>query len=312
MRYEPEAAHRFDSGAASRFELQGFGELGCESALRFMIALPAATTPFRPGTTSCGPGSPTRATRSSRSTSLRGPHCTFSRLSGVGTKYLVLQRSAIKATNNRRHLVRRGGFHKCEALGLLRLVIANHLDRIRDEIVCGQPLLNVVGSYPDREVAQKYGKAHSVWCLTPLDFLRGRGKRGRKNRISCLPDTNRRQCVVQWHGLQVLAGKAFWGGIYRRLFSLAEVPSTDVRSTEVARASQPMCDPDPRAGISRPQGCCFQKPAPQLIWVTSGRPATQPRKGQPGHGLFATNTVPGRQAGAFARRRIIRSAMLWA
>ena len=212
MRYEPEAAHRFDSGAASRFELQGFGELGCESALRFMIALPAATTPFRPGTTSCGPGSPTRATRSSRSTSLRGPHCTFSRLSGVGTKYLVLQRSAIKAANNRRHLVRRGGFHKCEALGLLRLVIANHLDRIRDEIVCGQPLFNVVGSYPDREVAQKYGKAHSVWCLTPLDFLRGRGKRGRKNRISCLPDTNRRQCVVQWHGLQVLAGKAFGGG----------------------------------------------------------------------------------------------------
>ena len=68
------------------------------------------------------------------------------------------------------------------------------------------------------------------------------------------------------------------GGIYRRLFSLADVPSTEVPSTEVPRASQPMCDPDPRAGISRPQGCCFQKPAPHLIGVTSGRPATRQRR----------------------------------
>jgi hypothetical protein len=45
------------------------------------------------------------------------------------------------------------GFHEREAFRLLRLVVPDDLNRIRYEIFGGEPLFNVIGRDPDRQIA---------------------------------------------------------------------------------------------------------------------------------------------------------------
>jgi len=74
------------------------------------------------------------------------------------------------------HLIWRGRFDKGETLGLLRFVVADHFNGIRYEVFRGQPLFNVIGRDPRREITKKYGKAHSVaYLLRWLDWWHFKG-----------------------------------------------------------------------------------------------------------------------------------------
>jgi hypothetical protein len=50
----------------------------------------------------------------------------------------------------------------------LRFVIADYFDGVGHEIFGGEPLLDIVGCDPRREIAKENGKSHSVDYLTPL------------------------------------------------------------------------------------------------------------------------------------------------
>jgi len=70
------------------------------------------------------------------------------RLRGVGPEQFVFQWRTIEPANNRLHFVLRGRFNERESFRFLRLVVADHLNRIRYQVVSRQPLLNIVGGDP--------------------------------------------------------------------------------------------------------------------------------------------------------------------
>jgi hypothetical protein len=74
------------------------------------------------------------------------------------------RRSSRGARSNRRmiapHLIESCRFNKDKALGFLRFVVSYHFDGVGDEVLSGQPLLDVFNSDPLGKVAKKYGKAH--------------------------------------------------------------------------------------------------------------------------------------------------------
>ena len=76
--------------------------------------------------------------------------CTFAlgRLRGVGPEQFVFQRRTIETADNRLHFVLRGRFYERESFGFLRFVVTDDLNRIRDQVVSRQPLLNIVGGDP--------------------------------------------------------------------------------------------------------------------------------------------------------------------
>ncbi len=92
----------------------------------------------------------------------------FGRLRRVGAEEPVFQRSAVEPANDGLHLVGGGRFNKSEALGLLSFVVADHLNRIGYEVFGGEPLFDVISGDPGRQIAKKYGEAHSVDLYTPL------------------------------------------------------------------------------------------------------------------------------------------------
>jgi len=89
----------------------------------------------------------------------------------IGSQQTVFQRRTIETADDGSHFVGGRSFDKREALRFLRFVIADHFDGVGDQIFGGEPLLDVIGCDPRREVAKKDGKAHSVDSVTPwLDF----------------------------------------------------------------------------------------------------------------------------------------------
>ena len=70
------------------------------------------------------------------------------RLRRVGAKQAVFEWRTIEAADDRVHLFAVRGFDKRESLGFLRFVVADDLNRIRDQIVSREPLFDVVGGYP--------------------------------------------------------------------------------------------------------------------------------------------------------------------
>jgi len=112
-------------------ESESLREFRRESAFRFILTL----------TRRAATGTPIRTVaRSFRSGSARGrcrtldSNRSFSWLSGVCAEDFVLQWCAIKTANNRLHFVRCRSLYKREAFRLLRFVVPDHLDRIRDKI----------------------------------------------------------------------------------------------------------------------------------------------------------------------------------
>src|ERR1051326_4465989 len=101
----------------------------------------------------------------------------FGRLSRVSPQKPVFKRCAIEAANDRLHLVGGRCFYKCEALGFLRFVVADHLYGVGHQAFGGEPLFDVIGGDPSWEVAKKYGETHSVdYLLRRLDFAALQGE----------------------------------------------------------------------------------------------------------------------------------------
>ena len=70
------------------------------------------------------------------------------RLRGVRPEQFIFQRRTIEAANDRLHFVLRGRFNERESFRFLRLVVTDDLNRIRNQVVSRQPLLNIVGRDP--------------------------------------------------------------------------------------------------------------------------------------------------------------------
>ena len=85
------------------------------------------------------------------------------RLSRISPQQAVFERRAIETADDGGHFIGGGRFYEGEALRLLCFVIADHLYGIGHEIFGGQPLLNIVGGDPRREVAKKNGKAQVIF-----------------------------------------------------------------------------------------------------------------------------------------------------
>ena len=85
------------------------------------------------------------------------------RLSRVGPQQAVFERRAIETADDGGHFIGCGRFYEGETLRLLCFVIADHLYGIGHKIFGGQPLLNIVGGDPRREVAKKNGKAQVIF-----------------------------------------------------------------------------------------------------------------------------------------------------
>ena len=69
---------------------------------------------------------------------------------------------SIEAADDRVHLFRVRRFDKREALGLLRFGIADYFNCVRDQVLGSEPALDIVRGYPSGQIAQEYGKTHSV------------------------------------------------------------------------------------------------------------------------------------------------------
>ena len=57
------------------------------------------------------------------------------RLGGIRTQKAFFKGSTVEATDDGVHLFRIWRFYKREALGLLRFRIANHFNRVRDQVL---------------------------------------------------------------------------------------------------------------------------------------------------------------------------------
>ena len=136
------ARARFDS----REPLESFGEFFSERAgrtlrttlLRTLVLLAASLAARR-----CCGGAIHLTSRPSRPRPFRSW-----RLRLIRPQQPIFERRAVKAANNRLHLVRRRRFYKSEAFRLLRFVVAYHFDRICDKIFRRQPSLDIVGGDP--------------------------------------------------------------------------------------------------------------------------------------------------------------------
>src|ERR1019366_1176514 len=150
----------------ARAGLQDLRQLGSKRAARRLLAI-SSTSFFAIGSLFGSEGSGCRGLLWRRRRSTR---CilAFRRLRRIGAQQPVFQGGAVKTANDRLHLVVGGRFNKCEALGFLRFVVADHFDAIGHKIFGGQPLFNIVGGDPGREITKKYGEAHSVDFVTPL------------------------------------------------------------------------------------------------------------------------------------------------
>ena len=83
------------------------------------------------------------------------------RLRGICPQQSILKRSPIETADDGIHLLRVRRLDKREAFRLLRLGIADHFNCVRDQVFGLQPSLDVVRGYPNWQVAQENGKAHS-------------------------------------------------------------------------------------------------------------------------------------------------------
>jgi hypothetical protein len=139
----------------ARPELQGLRQLGRKCASGLLVAVPAAA--FTANVAAIGIGACGRRLLSAAGCifALRG-------LRRVGSQHAIFKRRSIEAADDRLHLFVGGCFDESEAFGFLRFVVTDHFDGIGHEVFGGQPLLNVVGGDPGREIAKKYGEAHSV------------------------------------------------------------------------------------------------------------------------------------------------------
>jgi hypothetical protein len=87
----------------------------------------------------------------------------------IGAEQAILQRRAIETADNRVHLFRVGGIDESEALGFLRFRIADHFNRVRNQIFGGEPALNIVRGHPNRQVAQENGETHSLVVFDSME-----------------------------------------------------------------------------------------------------------------------------------------------
>lgn len=122
------------NGSGCAHSLQCFRQFRAESGLRSLFFAAA----LAPVITAVALRSPIR----------RSGFFALGRLCRVGPQQPVFQRCAIEAANDRLHLVCRGSFYKCEALGLLRFVIADDFDRIGYQVLRGEPRFDIVSSDP--------------------------------------------------------------------------------------------------------------------------------------------------------------------
>jgi hypothetical protein len=150
-----------------RPELQNLSQLGCKRAPGRLLPVFAAATPLAVR--------PLHTDAIGRRRLLHGGcllrttyFLALWRLGGVGAQKPVFERGAVKAADDRLHLIGSRRFDKCETLRFLRFVIADHFDGVCHQIFGGEPLFDVIGGDPRREIAKKNGKAHSVDYLTPL------------------------------------------------------------------------------------------------------------------------------------------------
>jgi hypothetical protein len=88
-------------------------------------------------------------------------------LSRIGPKQAILQRSAVKPSNDGVHLLGIGRFDEREALGLLRFGVADDFNCVRDQVFGCEPSLDIVRSDPGGQIAQEDGKTHSVIVSSP-------------------------------------------------------------------------------------------------------------------------------------------------
>ncbi|MCU1275116.1 MAG: hypothetical protein JWO48_2547 [Bryobacterales bacterium] len=160
--------HGFAPPGPARPILKGLRQLGRKRASWLLVAIPSAALPANVGTGDIG----CCCCRLCGLRSTRRSFLAFWRLRRVGTQHTVFERCAIEAANDRLHLFIGGCFDKSEALGFLCFVVSNHLDGIGDQIFCCQPLLDVIGGDPGREIAKKNGKTHSVDCDSVVVDLR--------------------------------------------------------------------------------------------------------------------------------------------
>ena len=83
-------------------------------------------------------------------------------LCGIGAQQAILQGSPVEAPNDRIHFLGIRCIDKREALGLLRFGIADYFNCVRDQVLGSEPALDIVRGYPSGQIAQEYGKTHSV------------------------------------------------------------------------------------------------------------------------------------------------------
>ena len=93
----------------------------------------------------------------------------FRRLGGVGAEQTIFERGSIKAADDRVHFFVVWGVDESEALGFLSFGISDDLNSVGNQAFGGKPRPDIVRGHPDREVSEKYGKAHSYCCF----LLRG-------------------------------------------------------------------------------------------------------------------------------------------
>jgi hypothetical protein len=115
--------------------LQDLRQLGSKRAARRLLAIPS-TTLFAIGTLFGSDGIGGRGLLRRRRRSTRSI-LAFRRLRRIGAQQPVFQGGAVKTPNDRLHLVIGGRFDKCEALGFLRFVVADHFDAIGHQIFSG-------------------------------------------------------------------------------------------------------------------------------------------------------------------------------
>ncbi len=145
-----------------RPSLQRLGQLFGERAL--------GSRGFRPAPPMLLTSALRRPLRRSRRQAASSPR----RLGCVRSKKPFLQRRPVETPDDGLHLLRVGSVYESEALGFLRLRISDDFDGIRNQIFGGQPRPDVVRCHPSRQIAEKYGEAHSVVLFTPLvDVLGG-------------------------------------------------------------------------------------------------------------------------------------------
>lgn len=84
------------------------------------------------------------------------------RLRRVGPEQAIFEGCSIETADDGTHLFRIGRFDKSEALRFLRFGVADHFNRVRDQVLGAKPALDIVRGHPSGQIAQKDGKTHSA------------------------------------------------------------------------------------------------------------------------------------------------------